>query len=227
MPPKNGDRKFSTIAPAVRRIVNNDNNSLQLQFNLIDTDPHPPGLTLATFQWGAAHDGMIVERINRFLNSSLTIFCNEHGANIVALEGILMALYAWNSAPVVGTDISRSLIVVGREFQFPIDFSADMHHVLTSNPAKFNYFASDQAILLSCCREVARELIHHHRSYHREYINSRRPSPRIYTMGNLVYSKCSVKFKEKRGLVGKLMESFTGPWKVVDKLQGSSYKLSH
>ena len=26
----------------------------QLQFNLIDTDPHPPVLTLETFQWGAA-----------------------------------------------------------------------------------------------------------------------------------------------------------------------------
>ena len=39
---------------SVRRIVNNDNNSLQLQFNLIDTDPHPPGPTLATFQWEAA-----------------------------------------------------------------------------------------------------------------------------------------------------------------------------
>ena len=71
------------------------------------------------------------------------------------------------------------------------------------------------------------ELIHHHWSYHREYINSRRPSPHIYNMGNLVYAKRSLKSIKKRGLVGKLMESFTGPWKVVDKLQGSSYTLSH
>ena len=46
-------------------------------------------------------------------------------------------------------------------------------------------------------------------------------------MGDLVYAKRSVKSNKKRGLVGKLMESFTGPWKVVDKFQGSSYKLSH
>ena len=100
---------------------------------------------------GENHDGMMVERINRLLNSSLTIFCNERGTNRVTLEGILMALYAWNSAPalVMGTDISRSLLVVGREFQFPIDFSTDMYHVLTSNPAKVNSFASDQARLLS------------------------------------------------------------------------------
>ena len=158
---------------------------------------------------GENHDGMIVERINRFLNSSLTIFCNERGTNKVALEGISMDLYAWNSTPVVGTDILCSLLVMGRKVQFPIDFSADMHHVLASNPAKVTYFASDQAILLSCCHEVARELIHHHRSYHREYINSRRPNPCIYNMGDIVYAKRSVKSNK---------ESFTGPWKVVDKL---------
>ena len=129
--------------------------------------------------------------INCFLNSSLTIFCNERRTNKVALEGMITALYAWNSAPVVGTDISRSLLVVGREFQFPIDFSANMHHVLTSNPVKVNSFTSDHARILSYYREVARKLIHHHRSYHREYINSRRPNPRIYNMGDLVYAKRS------------------------------------
>ena len=59
---------------------------------------------------------MIVECTNRFLNSCLTIFCNEHETNCVALEGILVALYACNSAPVIGTNISRSLLVVGHEF---------------------------------------------------------------------------------------------------------------
>ena len=43
----------------------------------------------------------------------------------------------------------------------------------------------------------------------------------------MVYAKQSVKSDKKCGLVGKLMESFTGPWKIVDKLPGSSYKLSH
>ena len=54
---------------------------------------------------GGNHDPMIVERICHYLNSCLKVFCNERGNNRVALEGILMSLYAWNSAPVVGTDI--------------------------------------------------------------------------------------------------------------------------
>ena len=83
---------------------------------------------------GENHNPMIVERVNHFLNSSLQIFCNERGTNRVAEEGILMALYAWNSAPVIGTDVSRSLLVIGREFQFPIDYSSDKHLILTSDP---------------------------------------------------------------------------------------------
>ena len=40
---------------------------------------------------GENHDPMIVERINRFLNKCLTIFCNERGTTKVAQEGILMS----------------------------------------------------------------------------------------------------------------------------------------
>ena len=176
---------------------------------------------------GENHDPMIVERVCRFLNSSLTIFCNERGSNRVALEGILMALYAWNSAPIVGTDISRSLVVVGREFSFPIDFSADRHHILTSNPAKVSSFASEQASLLKACRLVATELVHQHRAYHREFINERRPNPRIYSVGDIVFVKRAVKSIKSRGLVGKLMNAYTGPWRITAKLPGSSYSVEH
>ena len=70
---------------------------------------------------GENPDPMIVERINRFLNSCLTIFLNERGTTKVAQEGILRSLYSWNSAAVIGTDISRSMVIVGRNFKFPID----------------------------------------------------------------------------------------------------------
>ena len=33
-----------------------------------------------------------------------------------------MLTYTWNSAPIAETYMSRSLIAVGREFQFPIYF---------------------------------------------------------------------------------------------------------
>ena len=117
---------------------------------------------------GENNDPMIVERIRRFLNSCLTFFCNERGNNCVALEGILMSLYAWNYAPVVGTDIYCSLMVTGRKFNFPIDLSTEQHQILTPNPLKVSTFAVEQARLPEYGRAIARELIHHHQAYHRE-----------------------------------------------------------
>ena len=138
-----------------------------------------------------------------------------------------MALYAWNSAPVIDTDISRSLLVVGREFQFPINYSSDEHLILTSDPNRVQSFASEQVTLLCCGRLVGQELIHQHRAWHREYINSQRPNPRIYSDGDMVYAKRAVRSDKKHGLVGKLMDAWTGPRKITSKAKGSSYNIEH
>ena len=155
---------------------------------------------------GENHNLMIVERINRYLNSCLTIFCNERGINRVTLEGILMALYGWNSMPVIGTDISRSLLVTGREFQFPIDFSTEQHQYLTSTPLKVNSIAANQAHLLSCGRELVKHLIHAHRAWHREYINQSRPDPRMYSIGDRVFVQRAVKSDKKTWPCGQAYE---------------------
>jgi hypothetical protein len=56
------------------------------------------------------HDAILVERFSRFLNPTLRVFNNDHDTNRVFVEGALMATYAWNSASVAGTDLSRSLL---------------------------------------------------------------------------------------------------------------------
>ena len=45
--------------------------------------------------------------------------------------------------------------------------------------------------------------------------------------GDHIFSKRSVKSNKKRGLDGKLMNSYTGPWEVTKKAAGSSYELKH
>jgi hypothetical protein len=67
---------------------------------------------------GDNHNPMLVERICRYFNKGLTIMCNERDTVRVALESLLLLLYAWNSSPVPGTDISCSLVAVGCEFAF-------------------------------------------------------------------------------------------------------------
>jgi hypothetical protein len=72
------------------------------------------------------HNPMMVERINRYLNKSLKILCSERDSVRIPQEGIFLSLYAWNSCPIPGTDISRSFCAVGREFAFPIDVPNDV-----------------------------------------------------------------------------------------------------
>ena len=49
---------------------------------------------------------MMVERVNWYLTKRLKIMTNEQDSARVALKAILLLLYAWNSCPILGTDIS-------------------------------------------------------------------------------------------------------------------------
>ena len=86
-----------------------------------------------------------------------------------------------------GTDISRSLVAVGREFACPIDYSSGKHWDLTSSPTTVVSYSKDLATRLSACQEVAKLLVEEQRSYHRELINARHPEPHVYLVGNINY----------------------------------------
>ncbi len=121
---------------------------------------------------GENHNPMLVERINRYLTKGLKIMCNEWGSVRIANEAILLLLYAWNSCPVPSTDISRSLVAIGREFAFPIDYSSGKHWELTSTASTVVTYSKDFATRLKACREVAELLVQEQRAYHREFINA-------------------------------------------------------
>jgi hypothetical protein len=140
----------------------------------------------------ANHNPMLAERVNRYLTKGLKVMCNERDSVRVALEAILLLLYAWNSCPVPGTDISRSLVAVGREFAFPIDYSSGKHWKLTSSPTKVVSYSKELATRLSACQEVAKLLVEEQRSYHRELINARRPDPHVYSIGDIVFARRAV-----------------------------------
>jgi hypothetical protein len=170
---------------------------------------------------------MLVERVNRYLTKGLKIMSNERDSVRVALEAILLLLYAWNSCPVPGTDISRSLVAVGREFAFPIDYSSGKHWELTSSPTTVVSYSKELATRLSACQEVSKLLVEEQRSYHRELVNACRPDPHVYSVGNVVFARRAVRSDAKRGIVDKLQYAFTGPWRVSAILTGASYELEH
>jgi hypothetical protein len=170
---------------------------------------------------------MLVERLCRYFNKGLTIMCNERDTVRVALECLLLLLYAWNLCPVPGTDISRSLVAVGREFAFPIDYSAGKHWQLTSSPSTVKSYSRDLATRLGACREIAELLVSEQREWHRSLVNSRRPDPRIYSPGDIVFARRATQSDASRGRVGKLEYKFTGPWRIIESLKGASYAIEH
>jgi hypothetical protein len=62
---------------------------------------------------------------------------------------------------------------------------------------------------------------------HREYVNSQRPDPLSFQIGDKVFAKRAVKSDKKKGRIGKIMIKHTGPWEIIEKLDGSSYRIRH
>jgi hypothetical protein len=112
------------------------------------------------------HNATLVERFNKFLNSGLRVFDDDRGTNRVFLEGAETLTHAWNSCPVLGTDLSRSLLTVGREFHFPVDFTANKHVSFDPTDASKKSHASDMTNLLEKSRTVHVMLIAEHRAAH-------------------------------------------------------------
>jgi hypothetical protein len=176
---------------------------------------------------GANHNPMFVERVNWYLNKRLCIMCNEQDLVRVALEAILLLLCAWNSCPIPGTDISRSLVAVGWEFAFPIDFSNGKHWELTLSASTVVTYLKDLAARLSACRLVAELLVEEQRAYYCKYINSRQPDPCIYSVGDIVFARHAVRSSSAQERVDKLQIAFTRPWRISAILKDASYKLEH
>ena len=88
------------------------------------------------------------------------------------IEGAYTLQYAWNSAPVTGTDISRSLLVCGREFHFPLDFVNNTNMSYMVDDQTIKSYSGNMTDLMAKCREVYELLIQEHRALHREYRNS-------------------------------------------------------
>jgi hypothetical protein len=153
--------------------------------------------------------------------------CNKQDTVRVALESLLLLLYAWNSCPVPGTNISCSLVAVGREFAFPIDYSTRKHWQLTSSPATVESYSKQLATCLSACHEIAELLVCEHHNWHQALVNSRRKDPHVYSPGDIVFARPATHSDTSHERVGKLEYKFTGLWRVLESLHGGSYSLEH
>ena len=171
------------------------------------------------------HNAIIVERFNKFLNSGMRIFTSQRGTPRVFQEAAETLAYAWNSAPVTGTDLSRSLLTVGREYRFPIDIVNNCHITFNIDEIHVRSFADDLTILLEKCREIYILLIQEQRALHREYRNSQLNNPKKFKVGDIVFTNVQLQSKSSKGQVKKLTYTRRGPYEIVKNHPSGSYDL--
>ncbi len=139
------------------------------------------------------HNPMMVEWINHYLNKGLHIMTNKRSSVWVAMECILLLLYAWYSCPIPGTDISRSLVAVGSEFNFRINYTTNAHWNLTASmPKTIESYAGQLTACLDLCCKIAQLLIHKHCALHQVLVNSQCPETSIFAVGHIVFARCTV-----------------------------------
>jgi hypothetical protein len=127
----------------------------------------------------------------------------------------------------LGTDLSRSLLTVGREFRFPIDFEADRRVSFETSDKEKKLFAKNLTDLLLKSREIYLLLIAEHRAAHREYRNAQIDNPRKFKLGDVVFTNVQVQSKAKAGTVAKLAYIKRGPYKIIQTGAPSRLVSSH
>jgi hypothetical protein len=173
------------------------------------------------------HDSILCKRFHRYLNKVQMI----KGANAQTFEHWIMnkamATYAWNTSPVDGTYIIRSIAAKARIFRFPLDIQdeetgairipsgegeAAIQHVETVVPLWFQ-----QKGLLKLLQETRR-------ARHLQMKNENR-TERKFNPGDLVLIRKQVKSSALEGRPEELTIKAKGPYRVLEKAGKSSYWL--
>jgi hypothetical protein len=169
------------------------------------------------------HQAVGVEHFHRFLNKAVTIAANDRGTNTVFVEAAHTAAYAWNSSPIDGTDIIRSVPAVGRPFRFPFDLSLSPTPTPTSDQAvDVHAFLRLAGPTAQFAEQVLRLLTEERRATHRERANESR-SPITYAIGDLVMAKVQVNSDASSGTVAKLSYRKRGPYEIVESTGFGAY----
>jgi hypothetical protein len=135
---------------------------------------------------------------------------------------VKFALYGWNAGPIDGTSISRSVGATGRDFPFPLDTQ--------TRPTFVNGFEGANAAdhhdaihpLIANQREHLRISNEERRQRHRDLKNDS-ITERTFTAGDLVIVQKQVKSNADRGIAGKIVYTYRGPYRVLKQANPGSY----
>ncbi|GFH46278.1 hypothetical protein CTEN210_02752 [Chaetoceros tenuissimus] len=171
------------------------------------------------------HKGLSVEHYHRFLNKVVTISAEEQGTLHIIRQVYKLAQYAWNSAPVHGTDISRSLIAIGRDLMFPLDMELrPLPSLNESNQSELYEYLRSMSNNSKFATEVAKILIEERRKSMRDRVNSSKTLP-TFKVGDVVKVHIQVQSSAENNKVGKLSYQIRGPYQIIKDHGNNSYDI--
>ena len=171
------------------------------------------------------HKGLSVEHFHRFLNKSVTIAAEECGTNDIFFPASIAAAYAWNSAPIDGTDIIRSIPAINQALRFTLDINLNAVPRLIQNNSQatldylnfttfYRYFASS----------ILKVLIEDRRTAHAERINNSKNLLLLLKAGDIVMTRSAIQSDLSKHKVAKLSYSVRGPFQIIcTTVLGSSF----
>ena len=169
------------------------------------------------------HKGLTVEHFHRFLNKSVTIAAEDRGTNDTFVPAGIAAGYAWNSSPIDGTDILRSIPAIGRELHFPLDINLSALPKLVHNSGQS---ALDYLKLTDSSRHfsssILKILIEDRRTAHAERINNNR-NIIVLEPGDIVMARTAIQSNKQKGKVAKLCYAVRGPYQIIRTTGRGSY----
>lgn len=172
------------------------------------------------------HKAILCERFHRYLNKVNRI----HGLNCSTIDdwmkSVSFAVYAWNAAPVDGTNVTRSFAAIAREFPFPVEIAATTQKAAYSG-SNGHYVVEhiDGAFpLLFQQRELLRILVEERREHHRSLRNNHITGQTKFQAGDLCIVRVQVQASDEKG-PGKLQVRARGPYRVLDQLSDTTYLI--
>ena len=174
------------------------------------------------------HKGNSAERYHRFLNKTQAINGNDRGTHQIFIQNAKTSQYAWNSAPIDGTDVTRSMAAIGREFRFPLDVSLLPDPPMNdgNQTALYQYLrdvSNDSAFATSIVQILVEERRLAHVDRHNNSISKSSQPP--FKVGDVVKAHVQVQSNATTGTVKKLSYRARGPFQITRDLGHNSFEV--
>ena len=144
---------------------------------------------------------------------SVTITAEERGTNDAFVPASIVASYAWNSAPIDGTNIIHSVPAIGRALHFPLDINLNAAPELIQNNAQatldFLNFTNSHRHFASTILKI---LIENRRTTHAERINNAKKFV-LLKAGDIVMARTALQSDLSKNIVASY--SVRGPYQIL------------